>query len=50
MMDLHMQTGPIHIGHALNKILKDTIVRYKSLQGFRSDFIQDLIHMDFQQK
>ena len=34
-----MQTGPIHIGHALNKILKDTIVRYKSLQGFRSDFI-----------
>lgn len=31
--------GPIHIGHALNKILKDTIVRYKSLQGFRSDFI-----------
>ena len=39
MMDLHMQIGPIHIGHALNKILKDTIVRYKSLQGFRSDFI-----------
>ena len=31
--------GPIHIGHALNKILKDTIVRYKSLQEFRSDFI-----------
>ena len=31
--------GPIHIGHALNKILKDTIVRYKSMQGFRSDFI-----------
>ena len=31
--------GPIHIGHALNKILKDTIVRYKSIQGFRSDFI-----------
>ena len=31
--------GPIHIGHALNKILKDTIVRYKSLQGLRSDFI-----------
>ena len=34
-----MQIGPIHIGHALNKMLKDTIVRYKSLQGFRSDFI-----------
>ena len=31
--------GPIHIGHALNKILKDTIIRYKSMQGFRSDFI-----------
>ena len=31
--------GLIHIGHALNKILKDTIVRYKSMQGFRSDFI-----------
>ena len=31
--------GPIHIGHALNKILKDTIVRYKSMQGFRSDLI-----------
>ena len=31
--------GPIHIGHALNKILKDTILRYKSLQGFRTDFI-----------
>ncbi|MBP3597100.1 MAG: isoleucine--tRNA ligase [Clostridia bacterium] len=25
--------GEIHIGHALNKILKDTIVRYKNLQG-----------------
>ena len=34
--------GPIHIGHALNKILKDTIVRYKSLQGFRSDLIPGL--------
>ena len=26
--------GDIHIGHALNKILKDLIVRYKTMQGF----------------
>ena len=26
--------GEIHIGHALNKVLKDTIVRYKNLKGF----------------
>lgn len=31
--------GEIHIGHALNKILKDTIVRYKSLKGFYSPYI-----------
>ena len=31
--------GEIHIGHALNKILKDTIVRYKNLQGFYTPFI-----------
>ena len=28
--------GNIHIGTALNKILKDIIVKYKSLQGFDS--------------
>ena len=27
--------GDIHIGHALNKILKDFIVRYKSMPGYR---------------
>jgi isoleucyl-tRNA synthetase len=26
--------GDIHIGHALNKILKDIVVKYKSMQGF----------------
>ncbi len=26
--------GDIHIGHALNKILKDFIVRFKTMQGF----------------
>jgi isoleucyl-tRNA synthetase len=31
--------GDIHIGHALNKILKDMIVRYKSLQGFDAPYV-----------
>lgn len=31
--------GNIHIGHALNKITKDIIVRYKSMSGFRSPFV-----------
>jgi len=31
--------GEIHIGHALNKILKDSIVRYKNLQGYYTPFI-----------
>lgn len=31
--------GEIHIGHALNKVLKDTIVRYKNLQGFDTPYI-----------
>ena len=31
--------GHIHIGHALNKILKDIIIRYKSLQGFDTPYI-----------
>ncbi len=31
--------GEIHIGHALNKILKDTIVRYKSLKGYYSPYV-----------
>lgn len=31
--------GNIHIGHALNKILKDIIVKYKSMQGFYSPFV-----------
>jgi hypothetical protein len=28
--------GHIHIGHALNKILKDIIVKFKTMEGFRS--------------
>ncbi|MBP3059242.1 isoleucine--tRNA ligase [Texas Phoenix palm phytoplasma] len=31
--------GNIHIGHALNKILKDFILRFKSMQGFYTPFI-----------
>lgn len=31
--------GHIHIGHALNKVLKDIIVKYKSMTGYRSPFI-----------
>ncbi|WP_153368991.1 isoleucine--tRNA ligase [Candidatus Phytoplasma sacchari] len=31
--------GDIHIGHALNKILKDFILRFKTMQGFYSPFI-----------
>jgi len=31
--------GRIHIGHALNKILKDIIIKYKSMRGFYSPFV-----------
>ncbi|WP_274363341.1 isoleucine--tRNA ligase [Paenibacillus thermotolerans] len=31
--------GDIHIGHALNKVLKDFIVRFKSLQGFDAPYV-----------
>ena len=31
--------GEIHIGHALNKILKDTIIRYKNLRGYYTPYI-----------
>ncbi len=31
--------GHIHIGHALNKILKDIIVRYKTMQGFDAPYV-----------
>ena len=30
--------GDIHIGHAVNKILKDFIVRYKNMSGFKSPY------------
>ncbi len=31
--------GNIHVGHALNKISKDIIVRYKSMSGFRAPYV-----------
>lgn len=31
--------GDIHIGHALNKILKDIIVRYKTMTGFDAPYV-----------
>ncbi|MFH1995994.1 MAG: isoleucine--tRNA ligase [Candidatus Omnitrophota bacterium] len=31
--------GNIHMGHALNKILKDIVVRYKTMAGFDSPYV-----------
>ncbi|MEI3608223.1 isoleucine--tRNA ligase [Pseudogracilibacillus sp. SO10305] len=31
--------GDLHIGHALNKVLKDFITRYKSMNGFHAPYI-----------
>lgn len=31
--------GKIHMGHALNKISKDFIIRYKSMSGFRAPYV-----------
>ncbi len=31
--------GSIHMGHTLNKCLKDFVIKYKSIQGFQSPFI-----------
>lgn len=31
--------GDIHLGHALNKILKDIVVRYKNMNGYKSVYI-----------
>ena len=31
--------GNIHMGHALNKVLKDIIMKYKSLQGFDTPYV-----------
>ncbi|MBI3543939.1 MAG: class I tRNA ligase family protein, partial [Deltaproteobacteria bacterium] len=31
--------GNIHLGHTLNKVLKDIVVKYKNMSGFQCDFI-----------
>ena len=31
--------GDVHIGNALNKILKDMVVKYKTLRGFRAPYV-----------
>ncbi len=31
--------GDIHLGHALNKILKDIIVKYKSMEGYDAPYV-----------
>ena len=31
--------GDVHIGTALNKILKDIIIKYKTLHGFNAPYI-----------
>jgi isoleucyl-tRNA synthetase len=31
--------GDIHLGHALNKILKDFVVKYKTMQGYVAPFV-----------
>src|SRR4051812_27298706 len=31
--------GNIHMGHTLNKVLKDIVVKYKNMSGFRAEYI-----------
>src|SRR5438874_7509632 len=31
--------GDIHIGHVINKTLKDVFIRYKSMRGFRAPYV-----------
>ena len=31
--------GNIHIGHAVNKILKDIIIKYKNMSGYKAPFV-----------
>ncbi len=34
-----MQNGPIHLGHALNKTLKDFVVKSRSMSGFDAPYV-----------
>jgi isoleucyl-tRNA synthetase len=31
--------GQLHAGHALNKVLKDMVVKYRTLAGYQADFV-----------
>lgn len=31
--------GNLHIGHVLNKVLKDIVIKYKNMKGYRAEFI-----------
>ena len=31
--------GDIHMGHVINHVLKDVVIRFKTLQGFRSPYV-----------
>jgi isoleucyl-tRNA synthetase len=31
--------GDLHVGHAVNKVLKDIIVKYKTLDGFDAPYV-----------
>lgn len=31
--------GNIHLGHTLNKVLKDIVVRYKAMRGYRAPYV-----------
>ena len=35
----YLSSGKIHIGHALNKILKDIIIKYKSQKGYYAPYV-----------
>ena len=37
--------GELHLGHAINKSLKDFVVKAKSLNGFDAPYILSLIHI-----
>ena len=39
----HYANGNIHLGHALNKLLKDFIVKSKTMAGFDSPYIPGLV-------
>ena len=39
MMGLPYANGDIHLGHTLNKVLKDIIVKYHSMSGYDAPYV-----------